>query len=117
MAPSLTRLYNSYNRRYFANRLPQNMTLVGFWGKQLPINKVGVYLGVGSKISLKIGRKVVERLQGPIIMVRVGGRYDFDIRLTLLHEMAHASSSHKHGTQFQKEMLRLAKAGAFKGLW
>ena len=54
-------------------------------------------------------------------MVRVGGRYDFDIRQTLLHEMAHAAVNRRqgygHGVRFQKEMLRLAKAGAFKGIW
>lgn len=37
----------------------------------------------------------------------------------LLHEMAHLNLGWgvNHGRKFQKEMLRLAKAGAFKGVW
>lgn len=39
--------------------------------------------------------------------------------MTLLHEMCHVANSSKngHGPWFHKEMLRLAKAGAFKNLW
>ena len=38
---------------------------------------------------------------------------------TLIHEMVHLSLPPKvfHGPRFEKEMLRLAKAGAFKGVW
>jgi hypothetical protein len=40
-------------------------------------------------------------------------------RSVLLHEMVHVSLPLKilHGARFEKEMFRLAKAGAFKGLW
>ena len=39
--------------------------------------------------------------------------------MTLLHEMCHLAVPKRiwHGPKFQKEMLRLAKAGAFKELW
>jgi hypothetical protein len=46
------------------------------------------------------------------------------IKQTLLHEMVHArllvgdgDGDVGHGRNFQKEMLRLARAGAFKNLW
>ena len=117
MASPLKRLYARYNRRYFGNKLPHDMKVIGFYGTQMPIMRAGCYIDGDHHITQKIGRKVVKRIKGPIIMVRVGGRYDFDIALVLLHEMAHVSSSFKHGKRFQKEMLRLAKAGAFKGIW
>ena len=39
--------------------------------------------------------------------------------MTLLHEMVHLwlPKKYNHGVRFQKEMLRLAKAGAFRGIW
>lgn len=46
------------------------------------------------------------------------------MKMTLLHEMAHVAVIAMHGTEngshdykFQKEMLRLARAGAMEGLW
>jgi Zn-dependent peptidase ImmA (M78 family) len=40
-------------------------------------------------------------------------------RWTLLHEMVHLflPDHADHGEKFQKEMLRLARAGAFRNLW
>ena len=40
-------------------------------------------------------------------------------RFTLFHEMAHLKlgAAVNHGPSFEREMLRLAKAGAFKGIW
>ena len=45
--------------------------------------------------------------------------WDRIARTTLLHEMVHVylPKEVNHGHRFQREMLRLAKAGAFKGLW
>jgi hypothetical protein len=40
-------------------------------------------------------------------------------RLTLLHEMVHLKLgvTAGHGPKFHTEMVRLSRAGAFKGLW
>lgn len=40
-------------------------------------------------------------------------------KMTLFHEMVHIKLrfSINHGPEFQREMLRLVKAGAFRDLW
>lgn len=40
-------------------------------------------------------------------------------KFTLLHEMCHLKHgvTAGHGPKFEAEMLRLARAGAFEGLW
>ena len=61
-------------------------------------------------------RRQVCRYEGPLIMVRADMPIMI-VRHTLLHEMAHASGVYNHGPRFDREMLRLAKAGAFNGIW
>jgi hypothetical protein len=57
-------------------------------------------------------------MSGPAIFVLVDPRVHYP-EATLLHEMVHASLPWRvnHGPKFQAEMLRLAKAGAFKEYW
>ena len=45
--------------------------------------------------------------------------WERSVEATLIHEMVHLALPVKvqHGPRFEKEMLRLAKAGAFKGVW
>lgn len=94
----LQRWYRRYNKEYFGGKLPParvRFAKIAWMGE--------AYLGSG-EIYINVLLKKWER----------GGA-----RFTLLHEMAHLSlpASVDHGPRFQKEMLRLAKAGAFNGVW
>lgn len=91
----LQKAYAQYRRKYF-KKLPvkakvkwEKMPHLGYWD--------------GEKIALN----------------RAYRRDDKIWRFTLLHEMVHMSlePERSHGKAFQREMLRLAKAGAFKDLW
>jgi predicted SprT family Zn-dependent metalloprotease len=102
MPTVLERTYRLFNRKYFGNRLPKHTDLLLRWGK---------IAGMGYQ-------------QGDEIVInRKDRRRDSVWKMTLLHEMVHLAlpnaKAHNgfHGQDFQKEMLRLAKAGAFKDLW
>jgi predicted SprT family Zn-dependent metalloprotease len=102
MLTVLERTYRRYNRKYFGNRLPKHTDMLLRWG-----NIAGMGYQMGDEIV--INRKDRSR--------------DSVWKLTLLHEMCHLALPNAkptdgfHGRDFQKEMLRLAKAGALKGLW
>jgi predicted SprT family Zn-dependent metalloprotease len=64
--------------------------------------------------------------QGPTVIVMNTSiqRHSALAELTLLHEMAHVKVDYRypphmrgHGHEWQSEMLRLAKAGAFRDRW
>ena len=99
--PVLERAFRSYNRKYFSNLLPNPPEVELGWGD---IDCMGYQLGD----EIVINRKY--RQWGSVW------------RGTLLHEMAHLKLEGEkvrsdHGKEFQNEMLRLAKAGAFKKIW
>lgn len=105
----LQQAYLAYNAKYFKNRLPRNCILR--WS---------------SRLTHAMGRQAwFRRLDADfdIPVIEISSRYRASKRttlLTLLHEMVHLALPAKgapHGPHFQKEMLRLARAGAFKGLW
>lgn len=92
--------YWFYNRKYFKGRLPK--ARVKF--KRIEPRDLGECLLEDKTIHIAKELK----------------RWPCIAKSTLLHEMVHLSLSHsnqEHGRKFQKEMLRLAKKGAFKGLW
>ena len=93
--------YKSFNRRFFDNKLPKDTEL-----------KIVYIPGL---LGYQLGEQIV---------LNKKYRTDSVWKATLLHEMAHLKleddPSHEksfHGKKFQKEMLRLAKCGAFKGIW
>ena len=97
----LKRYYRMANRLYFGNALPE-----------LPMRFARMYkrTGItwtegGEAVSIEVN-EVLRGYQAITIMV-------------VLHEMLHVEKpQHKgHGWQFDKRMLRLAKMGAFGGLW
>jgi len=102
MLTLLEKTYRQYNRKYFRNRLPKVADVDLRWAD---IPEMGYELG------------------GEIVLNRRYRHRAAVWKLTLLHEMVHLGLPHVkhpkrfHGKEFQKEMLRLAKAGAFKGLW
>lgn len=104
----LKRYFNSYNKRFFGNKLPKN-TVVKF-----------------ARISPRDMGECYSFLDPPIIRIDPNLReYNCIARLVLVHEMAHLSvraiyggkTRGDHGPEFQAEMLRLAAMGALKGLW
>lgn len=94
----LQRWYRLYNNKYFSGKLPPAKV------KFAKMEWMGETYCVLGEIYIN---KALKRWPS-------GG-----VRFTLLHEMVHLSLPPivMHGPRFQKEMLRLAKAGAFEGVW
>lgn len=96
-------LYREFNRKWFGNRLPKDMVV--------------------SYANLDpIGQGVTHYFKGRPLYIELNHRLrwsESQTALTLLHEMVHVSLPYRfnHGPKFHKEMLRLAKAGAFKAWW
>jgi hypothetical protein len=98
----LKRYYRTANRLYFHNALP----------KDLPV-RFAKLRGLGVTRVLNGSIPVVMEISGDL------RRTSSLTILTVLHEMLHVEKpQHKgHDWRFDKRMLRLAKAGAFDGLW
>ena len=98
----LEKAYRQYNRKYFGNKLPRHTDVLLRWA-----NIPGMGYQQGDEIVIN----------------RKDRRRDSVWRGTLLHEMVHLSlpnaSPHNgfHGKDFQKEMLRIARLGAFENIW
>ena len=94
----LERAYRNFNRRYFGNLLPNPPEIRLRWGDN---PEVGYQCG------------------DEIVLNRTTRKWGCVWEWALLHEMVHLYLPDQvvHGQKFQKEMLRLAKAGAFKHLW
>jgi hypothetical protein len=91
--------YRRYNKKYFAGKLPAAKVKFA----KLAAGELGtMYHGLDEVYITKEFRK-----------------WPREAKFTLLHEMVHLALPVNawHGPSFEKEMLRLAKAGAFKGLW
>jgi hypothetical protein len=86
------RLYESYNRQYFAGRLPP-VTIQVFEENDTDFLQAEYDQGSGT-IYLYLSNRAA------------------DLRTTLLHEMVHVSVPEDgHGAHFRAELQRLAKAG------
>lgn len=98
---ALQKTYRLFNRKYFGNKLPRNARLR--WA------------------DLK-GMMGYQRGQ-EIVIDRKDRKRDSVWRGTLLHEMVHLALPDSkpiggfHGKDFQKEMMRIARLGALKGIW
>jgi SprT-like family len=118
--------YKFFNKKYFYNRLPLNMRIMIMRGEGLKASKkeslvLGSYVDAKERVvQIDKGKKIFHN--GPLILLRVNFP-NVLIYSTLLHEMAHISVRSKfpraygHGPRFHKEMLRLAKLGAFNTIW
>jgi len=113
----LRELYRELNKEYYRNKLPKRLPITWF---DLPGNIIARVRWTAYVIDRKTTAykpKVMHfdrRLKGRHLQRQVG--------MSMLHEMAHL----KLGTEvecrewdgeFDKEMLRLAKAGAFNRFW
>ena|ERR1700744_668168 len=97
----LRRWYREYNQKWFSGELPEDTDVL-----YAPIEGThGDALGHADQSVIRINPACA-------IDSRI-------IRMTLLHEMVHVAlwPYNTHGARFEAEMLRLAAAGAFKGLW
>ena len=114
----------SYNKKYFGNRLPETLIC---WSIMKPNSDGDTPIGRQlrpCKIRYRVvGKKwTIFKNDRPTILISNDLRtrnWESIARWTLLHEMCHLALPIKlvHGPRFHKEMLRLAKRGAFKGLW
>ncbi|HTV07820.1 MAG TPA: SprT-like domain-containing protein [Candidatus Aquilonibacter sp.] len=98
----LRRWYRDFNRRFFGGCLPSDADVL-----YAPVD--GAH-----------GDALVESNGEFTVRINPACAIDWRIvRMTLLHEMAHLKlwPYRAHGERFEKEMQRLACAGAFKGLW
>jgi hypothetical protein len=100
--PQLKRWFREYNRKHFDGALPANTICV----YQTIEGAHGTCIRGGDSIF-------VIRINPDFPRCRAKRRFD------LLHEMVHVKlwPSISHGKAFDAEMLRLANAGALKGLW
>lgn len=100
--PQLKRWFRRYNRRYFDGTLPSDVRISYCWVTKAHGN-----------CSLDPDGKFHIRINPDSTGTREGRRF------TLLHEMVHVKlwPVCTHGKAFDAEMLRLAKAGAMRGLW
>lgn len=105
----LGRVYKEFNKKHFGNRLPKDM-IVRFDvlrtsddGCQEPCATTAFMLNRPLYIQIN------KRLAWQSMLAN----------FSLIHEMVHVAlpEVRGHGPKFQKEMLRLAKKGAFKHMW
>jgi hypothetical protein len=119
----LERIYKCLNRRYFNNRLPKDVPVfIANLGKEDGYRRLGkiVYDMEMQRVSDK---RKYQLKTVPFTIVVAHNLYLNELKFTMFHEMNHVylsitgHSGVRHGPLFQKGMLRLAKAGAFKGIW
>jgi hypothetical protein len=97
----LRRLAQRYNRCYFHNSLPP----IDVRFARIDPGCLGTCLMFSGVAEIRIAKET--------------RRFPNIAKMTLLHELVHASlpPTVQHGPRFESEMLRLARAGAFRGLW
>ena len=113
----LSRLYNLYNERFFGNKLPKRVKL--YYAPKL--DKVNTKDGK-HRSTCAVTYFFADK--SPIVVIRKTPASNMRHRASdLLHEMAHISKPNADcevqdpNSVFQKEMKRLAKAGAFLNVW
>ena len=121
--PKLKRLFLKYNRKYFDGRLPTDCVLL-FTKRP---DMMTTYFGEFNPCVYSEG-------EDEILISNCVRNWPNTLKRTLLHEMVHywlyirpdvtyadrrnaKEDDGKHGKRFNREMLRLAKRGAFHGIW
>lgn len=108
--PCLSRWYRLFNRRYFQGELPvENVLLCWEPVEECDADCTKVHEAVTDKETDDFLIRI-----DPIF--RTAERV---AKMTLLHEMVHVKlwPQTSHGARFQREVMRLAAVGAFRGLW
>jgi hypothetical protein len=111
----LKKLYNLYNKNFFNNRLPQDTTL--YYAPKLDKVKSDSH----QNRSMCAVTYWFDDRPNIIVIRRTKTKSIRHIVSDLLHEMCHLSAPYsdceKSNTKFQREMKRLANAGAFYNVW
>lgn len=98
-------LFVEYNQRFFDNDLPD-----------MPVRWIKTPRGVAAEFWTNNGEMGINIHP----LFRKWGLLRY-VKMLLIHEMAHAKLRNRkiqdHGRVWNNEMLRLANAGAFYGLW
>lgn len=92
--------YRRYNKKFWKNRLPE-----------IPVRFANIK---------DLGQTHFEGHEPVYIQIKREMKFSRALSLmTLLHEQVHVFLPDRiiHGPKFEAQMLRLARAGAFKGLW
>lgn len=121
----LAHWYKLANRRYFGSKLPQTDIVIKF--SDLP-GKLGMAYRESYTRKATVKERRDNKLNKSAVCVtkryhvRINKKYQDSVVIavqTLLHEMIHVENWkwHGHGKKFDRRMLKLAKAGAFNGLW
>ena len=99
----LRRYYRIFNRKYFKGKLPEVPIRFAKMHKKWTLGTT--WLRHGKALDIEINKNL-QNTQCVTVM-------------TVVHEMVHVEHPtwKGHGWQFDRRMLRLAKAGAFDGLW
>ncbi len=108
---NLEAIYRGYNQKYFKGKLP---SVICMWnGRETDKRKaLATTLPLTGKEAKKQNALYLLVFHPSLLL---DGSF---ISLAVLHEMAHLSvGTGRHGPKFEKEMLRIAKAGAFKKIW
>jgi hypothetical protein len=103
--------YIKYNRAFFDGQLPSDV--------QVGYNELE---GMYGTLAVNIWTSEEDGLEHKVLQIHIDPSKHFggsQVRLTLLHEMAHIKllPFRQHGRRFEEEMKRLASRDAFKGLW
>lgn len=114
----LERCFDRFNKKYFGNKLPKAYVYLDkrIWKRDCVLGDYTEFDTFNPK-NKKTGQWYRIRIANEV--KKVSPRM---ARFVLLHEMVHHKLNRKkeythHGPLFQKEMLRLARAGAFNSLW
>ena len=112
---TLKRKFLAFNARYFAGKLPLN-TIVCY-KRTLAAGKKGYRrLALGS-CEIETGR-AAGTIPTVIAIEPKLKKWETLVDMTLLHECVHLMGVDNHSKHdFDRKMLRLAKAGAFHGRW
>lgn len=118
----LQKRYTHYNKKYFNGRLPPVNKIDIEWSERMPMGTIGLAHPHGVLPCPKDWGP--ENCSGCWLRIDPALKlHDCFAEMTLLHEMAHIKAVlgdrglAGHGPVWQKEMMRLARAGAFELWW
>jgi Zn-dependent peptidase ImmA (M78 family) len=119
LTPYYQKVFGQYNRYYFNGLLSKRIVVML---TKFPDRSHFRYGKVEQDVSFRRANNKGSWRHAPMAIMLNSSLRRNEMKLTLLHEMAHIRLndlhiSHEHGPRFQQEMLRLAKAGAFRKLW
>lgn len=121
----LEETFHLFNSRYFRSSLPMCKIVwadISHFGDYTPRYSKVYKTEKEAKAALRSGEFATNgKVQHVIRLAKFTKKQDRQWMFTLLHEMCHVRLRNEagdyHGHKFQREMKRLANAGAFNGLW